>query len=125
MKINLKHYSSLFIAIALALILAIILVKLKPTIQHVATEMPSKAVEVITAKSIPFRARLTAYGNVEPAITLNSMAEVSGEISYVHPNLKAGEKILADTVVVRIDAKDYASTLKQTEADLSGSRSAL
>lgn len=125
MKINLKHYLSLFIAIALALILAIILVKLKPTIQHVATEMPSKAVEIITAKSIPFRARLTAYGNVEPAITLNSMAEVSGEISYVHPNLKAGEKILADTVVVRIDAKDYASTLKQTEADLSGSRSAL
>ena len=125
MKINSKHYSSLFIAIALALTFAIILVKFKPEIQHVATEMPSKSVEVITAKSIPFRARITAYGNVEPAITLNSTAEVSGKISYVHPHLKAGEKILAGTVVVRIDAEDYASTLRQTEADLSGSRSAL
>ncbi|MBV1875040.1 MAG: hypothetical protein KUG50_00265, partial [Cycloclasticus sp.] len=81
MAINLKRYFSLFITIALGLITAIILVKLKPAMEHVATEMPSKAVEIITAKSIPFRARLTAYGNVKPAITLNSTAEVSGEIS--------------------------------------------
>jgi len=125
MAINLKRYFSLFIAIALALIIAIILVKFKPEMQHKATEMPSKAVEIITASNIPFRARVTAYGNVEPAITLNSTAEVSGKISYVHPNLKAGETILANTVVVRIDAKDYAGTLKQTEADLSASRSSL
>ena len=125
MAINLKRYFSLFIAIALALIIAIILVKFKPEIQHKATEMPSKAVEIIAASNIPFRARVTAYGNVEPAITLNSTAEVSGKISYVHPNLKAGETILANTVVVRIDAKDYAGTLKQTEADLSASRSSL
>ena len=51
---------------------------------------------------------ITAYGNVEPAITLNSMAEVSGKVSYVHPNLKAGETIPAGTPVVRIDAEDYA-----------------
>ena len=125
MAINLKRYFSLFIAIALALIIAIILVKFKPEMQHKATEMPSKAVEIITASNIPFRARVTAYGNVEPAITLNSTAEVSGKTSYVHPNLKAGETILANTVVVRIDAKDYAGTLKQTEADLSASRSSL
>lgn len=125
MKINLKSYFSLFIAIALAIIIAIILVKSKPAMQHAATEMPSKAVEVIAASDIPFRSSITAYGNVEPAITLNSTAEVSGKISYVHPNLKAGETVPADTLVVRIDAKDYAGTLKQTEADLAASRSAL
>ena len=125
MKVNLKSYLSLFIAIGLALVIAVILVKSKPAMQHVATEMPSKAVEVITARDIPFSTRVTAYGNVEPAITLNSTAEVSGKISYVHPNLKSGETIPADTVVVRIDAKDYAVTLKQTQADLDASRSAL
>ena len=125
MKIHLKRYFSLFIAIALALTVAIILVKSKRVTQHVDTEMPSRAVEIITAKNIPFRARITAYGNVKPAISLNSTAEVSGKISYVHPNLKAGEMILADTLVVRIDAKDYAGTLIQTEADLSVSRSSL
>jgi len=125
MKVNLKSYLSLFIAIGLALVIAVFLVKSKPAMQHVATEMPSKAVEVITARNIPFSTRVTAYGNVEPAITLNSTAEVSGKISYVHPNLKSGETIPADTVVVRIDAKDYAVILKQTQADLDASRSAL
>ena len=125
MKVNLKSYLSLFIVIGLALVIAVFLVKSKPVMQHVATEMPSKTVEVITASNIPFSTRITAYGNVEPAITLTSTAEVSGKISYVHPNLKAGETIPAGTLVVRIDAKDYAVTLKQTEADLDASRSAL
>jgi multidrug efflux pump subunit AcrA (membrane-fusion protein) len=125
MKVNLKSYLSLFIAIGLALVIAVILVKSKPAMQHAATEMPSKAVEVITARDIPFSTRTTAYGNVEPAITLNGTAEVSGKISYVHPNLKAGETIPADTVVVRIDPKDYDVTLKQTQADLLASRASL
>jgi multidrug efflux pump subunit AcrA (membrane-fusion protein) len=125
MKVNLKSYFSLFIAIGLAFVIAAILVKTKPDMQHVATEMPSKAVEVITASNIPFSTRITAYGNVEPAITLNSTAEVSGKISYVHPNLKAGETIPAGTVVVRIDAKDYDVSLKQTQADLAASRASL
>lgn len=125
MKRYLQKHFALFIVIALAVIIAILLIKSKAPMQHVATEMPSKAVEIITASKIPFRTRITAYGNVEPAITLNSMAEVSGKISYVHPNLKAGETIPAGTLVVRIDAKDYAVNLKQTQADLKASRSSL
>ena len=125
MKVNLKSSLSLFIAIGLALVITVILIKSKPAMQHVASEMPSKAVEVITARYIPFSTRITAYGNVEPAITLNGTAEVSGKISYIHPDLKAGETIPADTVVVRIDTKDYDVSLKQTEADLLASRAAL
>ena len=125
MKVNLKSSLSLFIVIGLALVITVVLVKSKPAMQHIAAEMPSKAVEVITARYIPFSTRITAYGNVEPAITLNGTAEVSGKISYIHPDLKAGETIPADTVVVRIDTKDYDVSLKQTEADLLASRAAL
>ena len=125
MKVNLKSSLSLFIVIGLALVITVVLVKSKPAMQHVASEMPSKAVEVITARYIPFSTRITAYGNVEPAITLNGTAEVSGKISYIHPDLKAGETIPADTVVVRIDTKDYDVSLKQTEADLLASRASL
>jgi len=108
-----------------AFAIAFILVKNKEPLEHVAAEMPSRVADVITAQQIPFRSRVTAYGNVEPAITLNSMAEVSGKISYVHPNLKAGETIPAGTPVARIDAEDYARSLKQTQEDLKGSRSSL
>lgn len=123
MKLNMKGGIALVIALAVAMVIAIILVKTKAPLEHEAVEMPSRAVEVIAARQIPFRSRVTAYGNVEPAITLNSMAEVSGKISYVHPNLKSGETVPAGTLVVRIDAEDYARSLKQTREDLKASQS--
>ena len=125
MRINLKKYPVLFITIGLGIVIAFILIKSKNSMQHDAVEMPNKTVETIVASNIPFRTRITAYGNVEPAITLNGMAEVSGKVSYLHPNLKPGETIPAGTLVVRIDAKDYTVGLKKTEADLSVSHSSL
>jgi multidrug efflux pump subunit AcrA (membrane-fusion protein) len=125
MKLKMKSGIALVVALVVAIVIAFILVKSRAPLQHEALEMPSRAVEVITARQIPFRSRVTAYGNVEPAITLNSMAEVSGKISYVHPNLKSGETIPAGTLVVRIDAEDYARSLKQTEQDLKASQSTL
>jgi len=82
-------------------------------------------VEVVIADNIPFRVRLIAYGNVEPAISFHSKAEVGGKIGYVHPDLKRGNSIAAGTVVVRIDPADYEVTLRQTQADLAGSRASL
>ena len=125
MKINLKSGFTLVVVLLLAATVAVILVKTRSPLEHVAVEMPSRVVEIVTARQLPFRSRITAYGNVEPAVTLDSMAEVSGKISYVHPNLKAGETIPAGTLVVRIDAEDYALTLKQTREDLKASQSLL
>jgi len=125
MKVNLKGGFALIIALVIAVGVAVILVKTKSPLEHVAIEMPSRLVETISARQIPFRTRITAYGSVEPAITFNSMAEVSGKISYLHPNLKSGETIPTGTLVVRIDAEDYALSLKQTQEDLKASQSSL
>jgi multidrug efflux pump subunit AcrA (membrane-fusion protein) len=102
-----------------------VLVNSRVPLEHVAVEMPRRAVEALVVREIDFRSRITAYGNVEPAITLDSMAEVSGKISYVHPNLKSGETIPAGTLVVSIEAEDYELSLQQTREDLKASRSAL
>jgi len=125
MKINLKGGAGLVITLAASALVALVLVKNRAPLEHVALEMPSRVVEVVRARSIPFRTRITAYGTVEPSITLNSMAEVSGEISYLHPNLKAGETIPSGTLVLRIDAEDYQLSLRQTQEDLKASRSLL
>lgn len=122
---KLKSGVALLLTLAVAIVIAVLLVRSKSPLEHVEVGMPSRTVEVITAARMPFRARITAYGNVQPAITLNSMAEVSGRISYVHPNLKSGETIPAGTLVVRIDAEDYARSLQQTREDLKASRSSL
>ncbi len=54
-----------------------------------------------------------------------STAKVSGRISHVDPNLEARETIPAGTLVVRIDAEDYAHSLRQTREDLKASGSSL
>lgn len=125
MNIKLKGIVTLLVLLVLAAVIATALVRSKAPLQHVALDLPSRMVQVIRARQIPFRARVVAYGNVEPAITLNAMSEVSGEISYLHPNLKAGETLPAGTLVVRIDASDYALSLKQTQEDLKANRSSL
>jgi len=115
----------LFVAIGLGVLVAIALVKGRAPLEHAGTEMPRKSVEIIKAKPIPFSAKVTAYGNVEPTVTLKTLAEVSGKISYMHPDLKQGNSIAAGTVVARIDPQDYEVTLKQTQADLAGNKSSL
>jgi len=123
MKSFLQKPYILFFIIALGIIIAIILIKSRESVQHAGTKMPSKSIEFITAKRIPFSAKVTAYGNVEPTVTLKTLAEVSGKISFLHADLKQGNSIAAGTVVARIDPEDYKVTLKQTQADLAANKS--
>lgn len=66
-----------------------------------------------------------AFGNVEPAVLLKVKSEVSGKISYIHPDLKKGASIKKDTVVLRIEPTTFNITLTQSKAGLAGSKSSL
>ncbi|GJM05770.1 MAG: acriflavin resistance protein [marine bacterium B5-7] len=125
MKKYLEKPCILFVFIGLGVLIAILIIKGRVAPEHIDAEMSSKSVDVIEVKLIPFKTKVVAYGNVEPAVTLNTLAEVSGKISYMHPDLKQGNTIVAGTVVVRIDSEDYEAVLKQTAADLSGNQSSL
>ncbi len=46
------------------------------------------------------------------------IAQVSGRIEHLHPNLKPGKIIPKETVLVRIDAEDLEISLQRTEAEL-------
>ncbi|MFT7561739.1 MAG: multidrug efflux pump subunit AcrA (membrane-fusion protein) [Flavobacteriales bacterium] len=115
----------LFVMIAFGIVIAFSLVKLSAPVKHHGLSLPTRNVEVLSVQTLPFRAQVTAYGSVEPTISLKGKAEVSGRISYVHPKLKNGGSIAAGTVVVRIDASDYKVSLRQTEADLNANKQAL
>ncbi|MDX2478473.1 MAG: HlyD family secretion protein [Gammaproteobacteria bacterium] len=125
MKKYLQKPYILFAVIGLGILVAVMLMKSRTPLQHAGTEMLSKSVEVITVKRTPFRAKVTAYGNVKPTVTLKTLAQVSGKISYIHPDLKQGNSIAAGTVVLKIDPQDYQVSLKQTEADLAANKSSL
>lgn len=106
-------------------LLAYAMVFNKKELSHEPGGLPEKTVSVIKVQKLPFRASVVAYGNVEPSISLKSKAQVSGKVSFVHPDLKQGMSLTAGTVVLRIEASDYEVLLKQTEADLKANQLAL
>jgi len=125
MKKILQSFILLPIIFIVAIIIVVVLVKNKAPVEHQQLSYPLKAVEVITVKKIPFRVRVEAFGHVEPSIIINAKSEVSGKISYIHPDLKQGASIKKGTVVLRIEPTTFEISLNQSKAGLAGSQSSL
>lgn len=121
----LKKSIVLPLIITTALAVVIYKVKNKPAIEHKQAYFPTKSVKVITLKELPFRNRATAYGNVEPATLLKAKTEVSGKISYIHPELKKGASLAKGTVVLRIEATTFEFSIEQSKEGLLSSQSSL
>jgi len=106
-------------AIAIAgFILLILIVKLQPDMQHDVQARPSVPVSYITVEERSVRPEIVGYGTVKPDLDLQAKAEVTGRVTYINPELKKGEIFVADTLLLKIDDKDYQLALKQAEADV-------
>lgn len=108
-----------------AIAIVVFQMKTKAPVEHEENGYPVKAVEVIVAQALPFRARATAFGNIEPSVIVNAKSEVSGKIVYVHPDLQKGASIAKGEVVLRIEPTTFQISLDQSQAGLLGSQSAL
>ena len=116
MKNLLKHPIFLPLLLIAAIVIVVFLVKTKAPVEHQIVGYPIKVVEVITATKIPFRARAVAYGNVEPAVVLNTKSEVSGKISFMHADLQKGASLAKDTLVLRIEPTTFEFSLTESMA---------
>ncbi len=125
MKKLLQHFISLPIILISSIVIVVVVLKTKAPIEHQDVSYPVKAVQVITVNKIPFRARATAFGHVEPATVIKARSEVGGKISYIHPDLKQGASIKKGTVVLRIEPTTFEISLDQSKAGLKGSQSSL
>ena len=125
MKKLLQNFIFLPLILFVAIAIVVVLVKTKAPVEHQNVGYPVKAVEVITANKIPFRARAMAFGNVEPAVILNTKSEVSGKISFMHADLKKGASLPKGTVVLRIEPTTFEFSLTESKAALANSQSTL
>ncbi|MDQ7048111.1 MAG: hypothetical protein Q9M92_00670 [Enterobacterales bacterium] len=105
------------IAIVGVLVLVII-IKSSPSMQHKKAKRASVAVSFINLVQTNIRPEIIGYGSVEADTKLQSKVEVTGRVTYVHPLLKKGGLLEKDTLLVKIDDKDYQLQLRQAEADL-------
>jgi len=100
------------------IIIAAIIIKSRPAMQHQAESRPATPVTIIEAQKHTVKPSITGFGEVEPDILLEAKAEVSGKVIYLNPQLRKGNILPEGTVVIRIEDKDYQLALKQAEADL-------
>ena len=108
-----------FPVIAIAgLAVMVFIVKLQPDMKHQPAASLVTPVNFIEVKSHLIKPEIIGYGVIKPDMTLAAKAEVSGRITYIHPQLKKGEIFSQGTLLLTIDDKDYLLQLKQAQADL-------
>ncbi len=78
----------------------------------------ARAVRVITVEAVRLVPRVTGFGSVYPGTVWNATAQVGGEVIYVHPDLKKGAILPADTEIVRISPADFVLAVRQAQANI-------
>lgn len=114
----LSRYWALPLMLAVGAVIAAVIVTSRPAMEHQVSAQPSTAVGTLRLEQHQVRPSVTGYGEVSPDLLLDMRAEVSGRVSFVHPQLKKGAILPAGTLVVRIDASDYRLALKSAQARL-------
>ena len=100
-----------------AAVLVIMVSGREPPERKPAQEL-GRAARVIVAEPVQLVPRVTGFGSVEPGTVWNAIAQVSGEIEYVHPNLKRGAILRAGTEIVRVSPADIDLVISQAQANI-------
>lgn len=111
--------------IGLAIIVAVLLMTLRPKAKRIVREETGRLVEILTATAEDVNMIIEAYGTVTPREMLKLVAEVQGQIFQLHPSFKEGGFIPKGSVLVKIDPRTYQLEvdrrkvqIRQAEADL-------
>ena len=107
------------------IILAVIIIKLRPDMQHRPEAKFITPVKVIDVQPFTLKPAITGFGIVEPDIRFEAKSEIAGKIIFVHPQLRNGSTFAEDSVVIRIEADDFQSSLQQAKANTAVSQAQL
>ncbi|MBT8077937.1 MAG: efflux RND transporter periplasmic adaptor subunit [Gammaproteobacteria bacterium] len=111
-----------------ALLLAIaLLIRMNPpeTEKRPAFGGPVMVVDVVPVETRDYQVRLQSYGTVQPRTSATLIAQVSGQIVSVNPNVRDGGFFDKGDVLATIDSRDYEADVRIAEAVLMDARQAL
>jgi RND family efflux transporter MFP subunit len=115
----------ILIVLFAAILIAVVLVSLRPkAARQVPVEM-GRLVEVFPAKPENVQVVVEAYGTVEPREALLLVAQVRGQIVAIDPGFVEGGFVRSSTILIQIDPRTYKLEvdrsqvqIKQAEAEL-------
>lgn len=111
--------------IALAVIVVVLLAKIRPEPPEREVTQSALIVDVVEARASQGFFEVSAQGTVRPRTQTTLAAEVGGRIIEVSENLVAGGYFQAGEVLAKIDPSDYETALLQAEAELASARARL
>jgi RND family efflux transporter MFP subunit len=113
------------VVVCVALVISILLVRLKPEAERQLPVDTGRLVEVMPVKAQQVSLYVEAYGTVRPRESLRLVAEVRGQIVDIDPSLEEGSYIRRGTTLIRIDPRTYQLAvnrrkvqIKQVEAEI-------
>jgi len=111
--------------ILVAIIIAMVLVTLRPEAERRIVEETGRLVEVFVAKAEKVQMYIEAFGTVEPRKALKLVAEVRGQIVDISASFKEGDFVKKGTRLIQIDPRTYKLEvqrrnvqIKQAEAEI-------
>jgi RND family efflux transporter MFP subunit len=102
-----------------------VLVIFKPDAAEVSPERPITRVEIIEAQPETVQLTVRSQGTVLPRTESDLSVEVSGRILEVADNFRAGGRIRAGDVLVKIDPANYEAAVAAAAAELANAELAL
>lgn len=125
LKTLLESRKSLPVFAAIGFLFLLLVVMMGSPPDHNAEQLHSQPVDSIIVQLKPLVPRALAYGSVEPDVNWQAIAEVSGRVTYMHPELHDGNTLAAGTEVLRIDSRDYELALLQAQAEAAAQSASL
>jgi multidrug efflux pump subunit AcrA (membrane-fusion protein) len=114
-----------FVVILVAIVIAMVLVILRPEAERQIVEETGRLVEVFVAKTEKVQMYIEAFGTVEPREALKLVAEVRGQIVDISASFKEGDFVKKGTRLIQIDPRTYKLEvqrrnvqIKQAEAEI-------
>lgn len=118
LKSALKKKSALPKIVVMGLSVVIMAVWLKAKPAHQGIEHQPVLVEYINAKAHKNIPLVEGFGLIKPRVKFNGIAEVSGRIIFLNPQLIAGTILSKNALLARIDDTDYQLALAQAQANI-------
>ncbi len=104
--------------ILVAMVVFIIMVKMRPQPHKQRPPRPHPVVSVMTVGLDDHPIRLTGYGTVQAKLRIDVIPQVNGRIAFKSPFFEAGETIAQGDTLIRIEETDYLQGRAQAQANL-------
>jgi len=104
--------------LAFALVFFVFLVRTPPTLEPIAPDQAVATVRVASVQPESVVLEVRSQGRVQASRRVSLSASAAGPVSWISPSLVAGGYFNADDVILRIDSRDFETSLERSRSSL-------